>query len=1219
MEPIAPPNPSSPKTILAAEGPTLHTTDQYHALFHAMDQGFCVLELQFDDTGEHVVDFRYQTLNPVFYQQSGMSEGALGKTARELMPDLERFWFDTYGRVVRTGESIRLEHDVPQLGRWFDVHAFRVGSLETRQVGVLFTDITARRQTAAADAFRLQLADALAPLSDPVAVQEAVTRLARQQFGADRCYYVEIEGDQGIIRRDAAADGLPSMTGTYPLADFVLLQAVIAASRPFGVRDVREDESVDEGLRQLCAHLPVISYLAVPVVKNGRSAGVLCLAQGTPRDWTVAEATLVADVAERTWAAVERARAEEALARSEEKYRSLFSSIDEGFAVSELLYDAQGRPVDALMLETNASYDRITQTTGTAGRRAKELFPASESAWFETYAQVLETGESLRLENYFQPIDRWIEMYVSRVGGAGSRHFASVFNDITERRRNEFNLKFLSEISQDLVQLTTIAETMAMLGEKLGAHFHASACVFNDVDEAAGLISAVYDWHRADVPSLKGVYRFEDFHSEEFRRASRAGETYIVRDSVTDSRVNSANMAAIQIGAYINIPLVRHGEWLFNLAICDSGPRDWRPDEVALMRELTTRIWTRLERAHVEVALRQSEAKYRELFELMGQGYGLAEILEDETGHPVDYRMLEINPQFEQLTGQKREAFLDGRTVREIAPELEEEWYEFYGNVALTGVPGHRAIHAAAWNRWFEVTAYPAGPPERRQVGIFFSDITARKRVEQQVAERTHELQESRDLLHGIAESQSAHVGAFKAIRDEGGHIVDLEFLFANSSISKKLDDGLPLVGRRYLDVFPEAKTRDLLDLCRRVIGTGVGEDQELFYNDVRLTGWFRSNATPLGDGVLVVAENITARKQAEQERTRNLRLLEQAETVAGLGSWDYNLLSKKFIWSEGMYQLFGLPLGQVIEPHVYLDFVVDEDLPRAEQLVRCLTTGYADFEQTLRLRVGAQVKTVRLNVVVLRNEAGQPVRTLGVGLNISQLQRLEADNLHLRLTQQRALFEAVQTAQETERKRMAESLHNGIGQTLYATKLHLDQLRVSLLGTNAALVTARNEADRLLGEAIRQTRALSHELVPMAMERFGLAVSLQDIGRNMSTPQLHLRCQVQLDEDAGSLAQPLQIALYRMAQELALNIVKHARGATTASLELETMPGWALLRAEDNGAGFAVLPTDHVGLGLRSIRDRVVLLGGQLETGPVPGGGAYVRIRIPIPSFPAL
>ncbi len=446
---------------------------------------------------------------------------------------------------------------------------------------------------------------------------------------------------------------------------------------------------------------------------------------------------------------------------------------------------------------------------------------------------------------------------------------------------------------------------------------------------------------------------------------------------------------------------------------------------------------------------------------------------------------------------------------------------------------------------------------------------------------------------------------------------MDLEFIFVNS-ITTRVDGGRPLVGRRYLDAFPEAGNSGLLDVFRRVIETGVGEDQEVFYDDGQLTGWFRNNATPLGDGVLAIGEDITARKRAEQERIRTLGLLEQAEAVAGLGSWDYDLRTREFLWSEGMYRLFGLPPGQAIEPRIYLDYVVDEDRSRAKQFVRRLTTGSSDVEETLRLRVGGQVKTVRLKLVVLHNEAGRPVRTLGVDLDISQLQRLEADNLHLRLTQQQALFEAVQAAQEQERKRMAESLHNGIGQTLYATKLRLDQLHAPLLDTNAALVTARNEANRLLSEAIRQTRALSHELVPMALERFGLAASLQDIGSNMSTPQLRLRCQVLLDEDAGPLAPALQMALYRMAQELAQNIVKHATGATEASLELETTPGWALLRAEDNGAGFAAPQASSAGLGLRSIRDRVALLGGQLETGSASTGGAYVRIRIPLPAFPA-
>ncbi|MCC3155244.1 PAS domain S-box protein [Hymenobacter sp. BT770] len=360
--------------------------------------------------------------------------------------------------------------------------------------------------------------------------------------------------------------------------------------------------------------------------------------------------------------------------------------------------------------------------------------------------------------------------------------------------------------------------------------------------------------------------------------------------------------------------------------------------------------------------------------------------------------------------------------------------------------------------------------------------------------------------------------------------------------------------------------------------------------------------------------EDITARKQAEEERARNLSLLEQAEGMADLGSWDYDLHGQEFRWSEGLYRLFGLPPGQPVHPDIYLRLVVDEDRSRAERLVRCLTAGSTGFEETLRLRVGKQVKTVRLKAVVFHDEVDHSVRVLGVVLDISERQRLEADNLRLRLTQQQALFEAVQAAEENERRRMAEALHNGIGQLLFATKLRLDRLHAPVLHTAPALVKARTEADRLLSEAIRQTRVLSHELIPLILEEFGLEAALKDIGRKLSTPRLRLRSHLTLDEAAAPLPPTLQMALYRMGQELALNIARHATGATEGSLELETMPGWVLLRAEDDGPGFAPAPAGPQGLGLRSIRDRVALLGGQLEIGAGWAGGAYVRIRIPLP-----
>lgn len=133
----------------------------------------------------------------------------------------------------------------------------------------------------------------------------------------------------------------------------------------------------------------------------------------------------------------------------------------------------------------------------------------------------------------------------------------------------------------------------------------------------------------------------------------------------------------------------------------------------------------------------------------------------------------------------------------------------------------------------------------------------------------------------------------------------------------------------------------------------------------------------------------------------------------------------------------------------------------------------------------------------MLRDEQDQAVRVLGVDLDLSELHRLEADNLRLHLSQQQALFEAVQAAEEEERRRMSESLHNGVGQILYATKLQLDRL------PDAPALSPRRKAADLLGETIRQTRALSHELTPAILEEFGLEKPC----KAFAVPSIHPAC----------------------------------------------------------------------------------------------------------------
>jgi two-component system, chemotaxis family, CheB/CheR fusion protein len=132
-----------------------------------------------------------------------------------------------------------------------------------------------------------------------------------------------------------------------------------------------------------------------------------------------------------------RKAAEEAMRESEERFRSVFESIDEGFCIVELLFDAAQRPIDYRFLQVNPAFSRLTGLEAAPGRTARELVPTLEPFWFETYGYVALTGESVRFEHEAVPMERWFDVHASRVGGAQSRRVAIIFTNITERKRSD--------------------------------------------------------------------------------------------------------------------------------------------------------------------------------------------------------------------------------------------------------------------------------------------------------------------------------------------------------------------------------------------------------------------------------------------------------------------------------------------------------------------------------------------------------------------------------------------------------------------------------------------------------------------------------------------------------------------------------------------------------------------------------------------------------------
>jgi signal transduction histidine kinase len=132
--------------------------------------------------------------------------------------------------------------------------------------------------------------------------------------------------------------------------------------------------------------------------------------------------------------------ARQALQLSETRYRSLFNSIDEGYCIIEMIFDAQDQPVDYRFLEVSQSFEKQTGLTGVVGKTILELIPDLENHWLQAYGLVVQTGEPVRLEDYVQHMNRWFDLYAFRFGDPANKQLGVLFNNVSERKIIEAKL-----------------------------------------------------------------------------------------------------------------------------------------------------------------------------------------------------------------------------------------------------------------------------------------------------------------------------------------------------------------------------------------------------------------------------------------------------------------------------------------------------------------------------------------------------------------------------------------------------------------------------------------------------------------------------------------------------------------------------------------------------------------------------------------------------------
>lgn len=298
-----------------------------------------------------------------------------------------------------------------------------------------------------------------------------------------------------------------------------------------------------------------------------------------------------------------RRLAEETLRGSEEKYRTLFNLIDEGFCLIEVIFNEQGEANDLHFLETNPAFELQTGLKDSVGRTIQEQSPLLERYWFEIYGSIARTGTARRFVHRAESLGRCFDVYAFRVGEAGENRVAVLFRDISDRRYLEENAALLSEVTSSLASMTNIAATMELLAGKFGRHFKAQSCIVAEYRSPDTFVTA-YEWN-ADRAFSR--YSIQEILPDGQFAACLSGETVVVRDVASEDRDRQGR----NVGSYIVVPSVREGRAVLMLAIVDTAPRIWRSDEVDLLKEASARIWASVERLHTEEALRQSDERSR--------------------------------------------------------------------------------------------------------------------------------------------------------------------------------------------------------------------------------------------------------------------------------------------------------------------------------------------------------------------------------------------------------------------------------------------------------------------------------------------------------------------------------------------------------------------------------------------------------------------------------
>ncbi len=529
---------------------------------------------------------------------------------------------------------------------------------------------------------------------------------------------------------------------------------------------------------------------------------------------------------------VERRKAEQVIRENEEKYRSLFNSMTEGFALHEILCDHAGVPCDYRFLELNPSFERLTglERDNLIGRTVKEVLPDIENTWIEKYGSVALTGQPIHFVDYTVTTGKWYEIYCY---SPRRNQFAVLFFDITERKQAEAQLQYQATLLSNVNDAITASD----------AEFRLTA--WNAGAET------LYGWKADEVLGRNGLEIIRTLwpgvNADEMRQT--ISETGHWRGEATQVRKNGTRFP-VEVSS-----IVLHDNNGQTIGYA------------SVNRDIT-------ERKRAEEALHQSQLDLSRAQEVGQIGSWRLDVRKNElTWSDENHRIFGI-PKGTALT---YETFLST-----IHPE-DRNFVDTKWSAALKGEPydiEHRILVDGAI-KWVREKAYLEFDRENTLLGGFgiTQDITERKQAEEA-------LHESEAKYRNLFENMSEEVHFWQLVRDEAGCIKTWRLVDANPPTLRtwgraNIDE---IRGKTTDEIFGPGATDHYIPVVQKIMTEGISYSYEDYFPN--LDKYFRFTTVPLADHFITTGADITSIKKAEQALRMahdelELRVRERTEELA--------------------------------------------------------------------------------------------------------------------------------------------------------------------------------------------------------------------------------------------------------------------------------------------------------------------------------------------------